>query len=155
VGEKPSSHSGASGWGDFPETVLHFDSTPVLVLDLRQRVSATALSAIREIGFEQQFGIVTAQDPMGVTQAKDVNAALATRLRTEVADLHVPYLGVDACSPDHSHCEQSVAVALGLRQSIDLACRYDQLAIFWFDGAAFWIVPARSCNARTRLPVSD
>lgn len=92
---------------------------------------------------------------MGVTQTKGVNAALATRLLTEVAELHVPYLHVDACSPDRSHCEQSVAVALGLQPLIDLACRYDQLAIFWFDGAAFWIIPARSANARTRLPVSD
>lgn len=141
-------------WGDFPETVLHFDSTPALVVDLRRHIGPTVLAEIRRTGLGRSFGIVTAQDPMGVTQTKEVNAALATRLRADIAELHVPYVRVDACSPDRSHCEQSVAVELGLQQLIDLACRYDQLALFWFDGVAFWIVPARSANARTRLPVS-
>jgi hypothetical protein len=154
VGEKSSSHDGVSDWGDFPETVLHFDSIPTVVVDLRRHIGPTVLAEIRGTGLERSFGIVTAHDPMGVTQTKDVNAMLATRLRTEIAELHVPYVRVDACSPDRSHCEQSVAVELGLQQLIDLACRYDQLALFWFDGVAFWIVPARSANARTRLPVS-
>jgi hypothetical protein len=34
-----------------------------------------------------------------------------------------------------------------------MAARRDQLAIFWFDGEAFWIFPVHSRNARLRLPV--
>ena len=46
---------------------------------------------------------------------------------------------VDACSPDRSHCEPSVAVAMPQEKAIDLAREMEQVAIFWFDGRRFWI----------------
>lgn len=91
---------------------------------------------------------------MGVTQLPAVNDALAASLQQEAAGLGVTHVCVDACSPDESHCERSVAIALDERSLIDLAHRYEQLAMFWFDGEAFWIIPVHSRNARLQLPVS-
>ncbi len=81
------------------------------------------------------------------------NDALAASLQQEVAGLGVTRVCVDACSPDGSHCERSIAIALDERSAIDIAYRYEQLAIFWFDGEAFWIIPVYSRNERLRLPV--
>ena len=62
------------------------------------------------------------------------------------------HVGVNACSPDGSHCEKSVAIALDMQSVIDLADRYRQLAAFWFDGEVFWIIPVRSSLPKVRLP---
>lgn len=112
------------------------------------------LIALREIGFERSFGILSAQEPMGLPQPKDVDARLAATLKAEVAELGTWHVHLDACSPDRSHCECSIAIVLDLESLIALAYRYNQLAIFWFDGEGFWIVPVRSSKARQRLPVS-
>jgi hypothetical protein len=90
---------------------------------------------------------------MGVAQAPSVNTGLAASLRREVAKLRVAHVSLDACSPERSHCEHCMAIALDLPALIDLAYCYDQLAIFWFDGRVFWIVPVHSTKARLRLPV--
>jgi hypothetical protein len=90
---------------------------------------------------------------MGVTQLPPMNDALAASLRKETAGLSVTQVCVDACSPDGSHCERSIAIALDEQSLIDIAHRYEQLAIFWFDGEAVWIIPVYSGNARLRLPV--
>lgn len=90
---------------------------------------------------------------MGVPQSSAINCRLAASLQKEVLGLKVVSVGVDACSADGSHCEQSVAIALDVCTLITMAARRDQLAIFWFDGEAFWIFPVRSRNARLRLPV--
>ena len=123
------------------------------MLDLRKPVDAASRSCLKIMGFEQPFGVVSAQDPMGVAQSPSVNSVLAASLQSDVAKLRVAQASLDACSPERSHCEHSMAIALDLPALIDLAYRYDQLAIFWFDGRAFWIVPVHSTKARLRLPV--
>lgn len=143
----------ATDWGDFPSTVLHFLSEAPFALDLRANISEIELAALQVAGFEHAFGIVTAQDPMGVEQPPETNAMLVAKLEADVARLNAHHVEVDACSPDSSRCEQSMAIDLHLESAVSLASRYDQLAIFWFDGAAFWIVPARSPKSRLRLPV--
>ena len=49
---------------------------------------------------------------------------------------------MDACSPDHAHCECSVAVLMPQEKAIELARELEQVAIFWFDGKLFWILGA-------------
>lgn len=51
-------------------------------------------------------------------------------------------MNVDACSPDRSHCECSVAVVMEQKKALDLARELEQVAIFWFDGKRFWILGA-------------
>jgi hypothetical protein len=145
---------GLADWGDFPNTVLHFLSLPPVMVDLRHELDRSVRFQLYGLGFEREFGIVSAYNPMGIGQAASINSERAASLQMEAAALPATAIcRVDACSPDRSHCEMSVALALDLHSLVDLACRYHQLAIFWFDGEAFWIIPARSGNAKLRLPV--
>lgn len=89
---------------------------------------------------------------MGVGQDATTNRRLADELQGEVAARGVPAVAVDAGSPDRSHAERSLAVALGYGESVELARRFRQLAIFWFDGSHFWIVPVEGRGAELRLP---
>lgn len=138
-------------WGDFPSTHLHFVDPPVVSVVVRAHVSADARAALAAHGLTGAFSVITAQDPMGRTQPPEVNARLAAKLQAQVAALGVQFARVEACSPDRSHCEQSVAIVSARHEAVRLACEYDQLAIFWFDGDAFWIVPARSSKPAVRL----
>jgi len=138
-------------WGDFPCTHLHFVDTPEVVIDVRGHVTADERAALAAHGLLGAFSVVTAQDPMGKTQPPEVNRELAAKLQAHVQSLGSPYTRVEACSPDRSHCEESIAIALARDEGVRLACEYDQLAIFWFDGDAFWIVPARSSKPAVRL----
>jgi uncharacterized protein DUF3293 len=147
--------SEAAGWGEFPNTVLYFRDAGKLKVDLREPVSDTSRMGFDRLGFEQSFGIVTSCNPMGVLQSPAINARLMARLQKEVLQLNVVNVGVDACSADRSHCEPSVALALDRDALIAIAARHDQLAIFWFDGEAFWIFPVRSRNMRLRLPLRE
>lgn len=138
-------------WGDFPSTHLHFVDPPASSIVVRAHVTADARAALAAHGLSGPFSVITAQDPMGRTPSPEANARLAAKLQAQVAALGVPFARVEACSPDRSHCEQSVAVVLARHEAVRLACEYDQLAIFWFDGDAFWIVPARSSKPAVRL----
>ena len=150
---RPRSPEPVTDWGSFPDTVLYFRTTPPLTVDLRSRVPQSAKLALRALGFERSFGIITADNPMGSPQPPGANSNRALALREEVAKLHVPRASLDACSPDRSHCEDSIAVGIALESVIAIANRYDQLAVFWFDGDVFWIEPVRSSNSRLPLPV--
>jgi hypothetical protein len=141
-----------SRWGAFPHTVLHFGSAPPLAVDLREPVSADVCARLRELFPGQTFGVITASNPMGDEVSPDENADRNAALRGDVGAMGARWIGVDACSPDRSHCEHSIAVALDEQPLVDLACQYEQLAIFWYDGEAFWIVPARSTLEALRLP---
>lgn len=143
----------AACWGSFPNTILHFQST--LRLDLRTEIDAGARQALCRLGFERTFGIISAQNPMGLMQPPDVNACLAASLRKEVGKLQTVYRELDACSSDRTHCEHSIAIALDLEPIITLAYRYNQLGVFWFDGDVFWIFPAHSNKSPLKLPILD
>jgi uncharacterized protein DUF3293 len=117
-------------------------------------VDAAVRETLRGLGLERAFGVITAEDPLGATQSPEVNERLAAELRVEMDEAHAKYVAVDACSPDHAHCESSLAVVMDLTSLVDVARRYAQLAIFWFDGDAFWIMPVLSSNAPLRLPAS-
>jgi hypothetical protein len=146
--------SPATDWGAFPDTVLRFATTPTVIIDLRSELTEEIRIALRFVGFERSFGIVTAQDPMGVSQRDDVNARLAASLQEEARKLGATQLLVDACGAGSAHCESSIAIALDMQSVIRLADRYQQLAIFWFDGEAFWIIPVRSSKQKLKLPAT-
>jgi len=93
-------------------------------------------------GFGGPFAVVTAADPRG----QDLSAAdneqrrrdLDQRLKVE----GYRFAHVDACSPDLTHCESSVAVVMPREKASELARELEQIAIFWFDGKRFWILAA-------------
>ncbi|MEO9226455.1 MAG: DUF3293 domain-containing protein [Gemmatimonadaceae bacterium] len=136
----------------FHQTILYFRTDPPLRIDLRRDLSASDRSMLGGLGLGRSFCIVTAEDPMGVAQAADVNDALVARLRERARQIEAVQVDVDACGVDGSHCENSIAIAINIQAAIRLADVYRQLAIFWFDGDAFWIIPVRSNKAKLKLP---
>ena len=141
-------------WGQYPDTILTFPALGGLQIDLRRPVTDVHIAALATLGLRPEYGIVTACDPMGVNHEPDVNRVRTHMLQMEIESLAASHSLVEACSVDGSHCEASFAVAADLTVVTALATRYDQLGIFWFDGISFWIIPARSNNARLRLPVA-
>ena len=142
----------ATRWGAFPNTVLHLATDPPLRLDLREPVGPDLRGRLWDVFPERTFGVITASNPMGRVLSPGENATRDARLWADVAGRGVRAITVEACSPDGTHCEHSIALALAMQPLVALGCQYDQLAVFWFDGEAFSIVPARATLAALRLP---
>jgi hypothetical protein len=64
----------------------------------------------------------------------------------------VPFVDVDGASPDGEYRERCVAAAMPRDEAARLAARFEQLALFWFDGTDFWLLPAEASEAPRRLP---
>ncbi|CAN5654547.1 hypothetical protein BH23GEM1_BH23GEM1_01590 [soil metagenome] len=139
-------------WHKYPDTVLHFRSDPAVRIDLREPVDRAALAALRRIGLEGPFGVLTAHDPRGEDENAGVNARRGVALDARLSALGARYVHANACSPDGSHCEASVAVAIPRDDVTALAREFEQVAIFWFDGEKFWIVGALAGGDPVMLP---
>jgi len=129
-------------WPRYPETILRFSTEPPLEIDLRELPSADALSRLRAAGFGEPFAVITAFDPRGRNLSEPENEERKLDLDRRLGKSRYRFVKVDACSPDRSHCECSVAVVMEQKKAIDLARELEQVAIFWFDGKRFWILAA-------------
>lgn len=139
-------------WHKYPDTVLRFRSDPVVRVDLREPVTRDALTTMRGIGLTGPFAVLTAHDPRGQDEQPGVNESRAARLDAKLVSLGATFLHVDACSPDGSHCEASVAAMIEREAATDLAREFEQVAIFWFDGEKFWIVGVLAAGDPIMLP---
>ena len=136
----PSQHD--PDWPRYPETILTFSTSPLVEIDLRTIPSDETLTSLRKIGFGEPFAVVTAFDPRGSELSRAENEKRSRRLNNKLARSGYKFVEVDACSPDRSHCERSLAVAMPQSAAINLAREWGQVAIFWFDGSQFWIIGA-------------
>ena len=142
-------------WPKYPETVLEFSATPRLVIDLRQPVTPEDISALSAIGLGRPFAIMTAYDPRGENLDEAENERRRRNLNDRLAKSGYSFVQVDCCSPDRQHCECSVAVVMPQDAALDLARELEQVAIFWFDGARFWILGAIVDTDALMLPRSS
>ena len=142
----------AAAWRAFPKTVLHLAGASI---DLREPVTPAVLARLAELGLREPFGVITAYNPLagaaGAAPSID-DATRNSRLRATLVASGCRCWSVDACSPDGAHCEPSFAARSGRDALLSLARLYDQLAIFWFDGARFWIIPAQPGFEELALP---
>jgi hypothetical protein len=127
-------------WPRYPETILRFATEPGLEIDLREIPSAADVARLRAAGLTTSFAVMTAFDPGGRNLSAAENERRRVDLKRRLDRAGDRYMEVDACSPDGSHCECSVAVAMPEEQAVALARELEQVAIFWFDGARFWIL---------------
>src|ERR1700682_3019938 len=140
MNETPDQHD--PDWSRYPETVLTFATRPPLEIDLREVPSDSALAQLKTAGFGKPFAIMTAFDPEGRNLSAAENEQRNQQLNRLLTSTGYQFVRVDACSPDRSHCECSVAVSMPQREALDLARELRQVAIFWFDGKRFWILGA-------------
>lgn len=139
-------------WHRYPDTVLHFKTDPAVRVDLREPLVRETVAELEAIGLSGPFAVLTAHDPRGRDEDADVNERRADRLDDRLLALSVDFIHVDACSPDGSHCEASVAALMERELATSLAREFEQVAIFWFDGEKFWIAGALAGGDPVMLP---
>lgn len=139
----------------YPETILRFSIDPPLEIDLREIPSVSALAQLKAAGFDRPFAVLTAFDPRGRDLSADENGQRKRDLDQRLRADGYQFVQVDACSPDRSHCESSVAVVMPQDDAIALARELEQIAIFWFDGKRFWIQGAILEADPLMLPLSN
>ena len=142
-------------WPRYPETILEFATTPVVVIDLRKLPSKAVVEGLKIVGLGGPFAIMTAFDPRGENLPPAENEKRTKSLDARLRSSNYSFVRVDCCSPDRSHCECSFAVAMPQKEALDLARELEQVAIFWFDGARFWIVGALTEADPLMLPRSS
>ena len=150
-------------WEAYPETILEFLGPPPLVVDLRKPIDAPTRHSIRQRVGDSSFRIFTAENPAG-ENAEDActdreeerrarrNDQRTSRLEEELARAGTRFLVLDGVSPDGAYRERCVAALLPRRESVALARRYAQLALFWFDGDTFWLLPGLADKDPRPLP---
>jgi hypothetical protein len=136
----------------FTETVLYFDAPGRPTIDLRAPLTARDMTVLAHLGLGQPFGICTAANP-GYLRPPAANVEASVGLEWDLAASGAHTVAVAACSPDRVHCEHSFAVVLSCEMVLALARQYEQLAIFWFDGVRFWMIPTQPPNQKIELPV--
>lgn len=142
-------------WPRYPETILTFATEPPIVIDLRAIPPEPALSDLAAAGLGNPFAIMTAFDPQGENLSPEENHRRARSLEQKLRGLGYFFISVDCCSPDRSHCECSVAVVMPQEIAIGIARELEQIAMFWFDGARFWIIGAALETDPLMLPRSS
>lgn len=125
------------------------------MIDLRVPVPPATKKALAAIGLDEPFAILTSFNPRGVVLGAEENSLRLAELEAGLRSSGIEYLVMDACSPDKSHCECSVAIKIERQRALDIAIRWEQIAIFWWDGERFWIFGAISpIEPPLALPVS-
>lgn len=142
-------------WPRYPETILTFAAEPPVSIDLRAMPGERELSALARIGLAEPFAVMTAFDPRGENLTPEENDALSRQLDARLREMGHQFVRVDACSPDGEHCECSVAVRMTQSDAVRLACEFEQVALFWFDGGQFWIIGAMVPTDPMMLPRSS
>ena len=137
-------------WGAYPETVITFPDTG-LVVDLRRPVTAILRQRLGEIGLSGRFGIVTACNPLGAPIDAAANRRLSALLGCRIAGYEGSRSAIGG-SPDSSHQEPGWAIPASLDQVRRLAADFLQNALFWFDGERFSIVPVHAPGETLPLP---
>jgi hypothetical protein len=140
-------------WSSYPETVLYFAGDPEIMVDLRIAVSPAVRKGLAAAGLDGEFAVLTSFNPRGKDLSEDENDRRMKELEAELESSGDSFVRVDACSPDRSHCECSVAMKTSFERAIDIAKRWEQIAIFWWDGSGFWIYGAIENIEPIRLPI--
>ncbi len=143
-------------WASYPGTVLVFDGEQEVSIDLRVPVPPQTRNALLALGLGDPFAILTSYNPRGENIAAVENERRFAELEAELRSSGAGYVVMDACSPDRSHCERSVALKKQGRDTArEIAKRWEQVAIFWYDGTRFWIYGAISPMEPIPLPLGS
>lgn len=150
MNDSPDSMSAV--WASYRETVLVFDTTPEVMIDLRVPVSSVERNALGKLGLGEPFGVLTSFNPGGRNLEAAENERRFVQLAAELRREQVDFAVVDGCSPDRLHRERSAAVKTDRDTALEIASRWDQLAIFWWDRSSFWVYGTAITAEPMKLP---
>lgn len=149
----PLTPSDDSAWSHYAETILEIDGEGrALRIDLRQPLSEPERLALATLGPSSKFGIVTAANPAGSPVDRAANERRHAALKQWTIEHGYVHRAATGSSPDGKHTEHGFVVWLERDDVVALARRFDQSAIFWFDGGAFWLVGALVDAKARQLP---
>ena len=101
-----------------------------------------------------RHGVARALSKLGLcSRAEGVRRVRAGRVRVNgrrVDDPEHP-VRIDGLSPDRQHREIGVGLPWSREDVVDLGRRWDQSAIYWFDGTHMWVIGALTAAPPWRL----
>lgn len=149
----PLTPSDDSAWSHYAETILEIevDEGP-LRIDLRRALDQRDRRALATLGPSSSFGIVTAANPAGAPVDPKANARRHDALRAWIVEHGYAHRAATGSSPGGKHAEHGFAVWLERDDVVAIARRFDQSAIFWFDGGSFWLVGALVDATARKIP---
>jgi Protein of unknown function (DUF3293) len=139
-------------WTAYANTRLLIGRAPRIKVDLWKPVSDDLERRLTNLGLGASFAIVTPFDPGGTRAPAWKNLARYVRMRRLLRSRNLRFIPTDGESPDSRHRERGFAIALGRGDAAALARELEQLALYWFDGKAFWIDGALAERKPQRLP---
>lgn len=137
-------------WASYGNTIIRFAGAG-LSLDLRHPVGEAERKELRRLGLSGTFSVVTACNPLGQLLEPASNRRLAAQLAAVVVGRWPGALEAEGVSPDGSHREPGWALPGPLEPARELAARFFQRAVFWYDGH-FHIVPVLAGGPVLSLP---
>jgi hypothetical protein len=139
-------------WTTYANTVLRIGGRRQIKIDLRQPLSDETRRLLTDLLPEKTFAIVTPFNPGGAPAPTWKNRWRYIRMRAQLASRALKFAPADGESLDGTHRERGFAIAVGRGDAAALARTHGQLALYWFDGEAFWIDDVRTTMAPRRLP---
>ena len=139
-------------WTAYANTLLRIGDRRQIKIDLRLPLSDETRRVLTVLLPEKTFAIVTPFNPGGKRAHSWTNRWRYVRMRAALASRASHFTHADGESPDGAHRERGFAIALGRGDAATLARSYEQLALYWFDGEAFWIDDVRTTRPPQRLP---
>lgn len=139
-------------WTAYASTRLLIGRAPRIKVDLRLPVSDDQRHLLTKLGLGATFAIVTPCDPRGARSPTWLNLARYLRTRLLLRSRNLRYIPAEGESPDSRHRERGFAIAINRDDAAALARELEQLALYWFDGEAFWIDGALAERMPERLP---
>jgi uncharacterized protein DUF3293 len=139
-------------WTAYANTRLLIGRTPGIKVDLRLPVSHDLEHRLTKLGLGASFAIITPFDPRGTRAPAWRNLARYARTRLLLRSRNLRFVPADGESPDSRHRERGFAIAMRRDDAAALARELEQLALYWFDGEAFWIDGALAERMPQRLP---
>jgi hypothetical protein len=155
--------SGDAKYDAYAQTILEVHGAARARVDLRRPIGPAERAALASVGLDREFAVLTAENPHGRNEEDAATSAEADRRDAEnddrlaalvarLGEAGVPFVRVDGVAPDGGYRERCVAVLLPRPEAATLALRLGQLALFWFDGETFWLIPAEADAPPRRLP---
>jgi hypothetical protein len=150
-------------WDAYARTVLEFRGPPAVAVDLRVPLAAPTRRALATVVGAPRFAVFTAENPAG-ENAEDApsareeerrersNRQRRVELAAELRSIGVPFVDVDGVAPSGDYRERCAAAVMDRDDAVAFARRFGQLALFWFDGDRFWVLPGIAEREPRPLP---
>ena len=147
----------STSWAEYHDTNLRFKHNGVdITFVMQNALTPEQLQQLAQcVGGPGEFAVITAFNP-GKSLSDDANRQAHARLIAHVQSQGLKFIevhGVAATPAGNAipHQELGVAIRTSKNNARSIAELFVQDAFFWFDGANFWIEPARVNKPAARV----